>query len=283
MKSILFLFFIGLCFITKAQDSFKLIDKKTKVIEYNQLYGGKMKNAKLYYNDTATLYIYNKSGWDTGFQKGYLFDKNKGAIFMLSSEDSLGQIVFRNFKTNEIKLRQTSIASLEAFTVDDNWIKINWIIEDSFKLIDGFNCKKAIGAFRGRNYTAWFAFAIPQPYGPWKLFGLPGLILEAYDKEKVFYARAVKVGSTIDSIEIKEPTMVKNKTMEQYVFYKDHVGQLIYEHAKEIISKHKGMSIDDPKFEKIKSIRKKRYERKYEWEEVSKVKRQKSIIDISKD
>lgn len=45
------------------------------------------------------------------------------------------------------------------------------------------NCRKATGYFRGRNYIAWFCSDIPIPYGPWKLGGLPGLIIKAYDSK----------------------------------------------------------------------------------------------------
>jgi GLPGLI family protein len=65
--------------------------------------------------------------------------------------------------------------------------KINWKIEKDTKKIGNFVCKKAIANFRGRDYIAWFAIEISVPYGPWKLNGLPGLILEAYDKNKNVY------------------------------------------------------------------------------------------------
>ncbi len=59
--------------------------------------------------------------------------------------------------------------------------KINWQIHNQEKLIESIKVKKATTSFRGRNYTAWFAYEIPISLGPWKLSGLPGLIIEAYD------------------------------------------------------------------------------------------------------
>ena len=44
--------------------------------------------------------------------------------------------------------------------------------------------QKAECDFRGRHYIAWFNPKIPIPDGPWKLRGLPGLIIEAYDEKK---------------------------------------------------------------------------------------------------
>jgi GLPGLI family protein len=52
------------------------------------------------------------------------------------------------------------------------------------KIIGGFQCKQAFTSFRGRDYEAWYAVSLPLPMGPWKLNGLPGLILEAKDKEE---------------------------------------------------------------------------------------------------
>ena len=57
-----------------------------------------------------------------------------------------------------------------------------WIIQqDSDKQIAGYPCQLGYCHFRGRTWKAWFTTDIPVSNGPWKLAGLPGLILEAYD------------------------------------------------------------------------------------------------------
>ena len=45
----------------------------------------------------------------------------------------------------------------------------------------GYKCRKARCTFRGREWTAWDCPEIKIPYGPWKLRGLPGMILSASD------------------------------------------------------------------------------------------------------
>jgi len=67
------------------------------------------------------------------------------------------------------------------YNVTDSLNIINWQIQSTRKKIGEFACQLASGIFRGRTYNAWFTASIPISVGPWKLSGLPGLILEAYD------------------------------------------------------------------------------------------------------
>lgn len=58
--------------------------------------------------------------------------------------------------------------------------EMQWTIsEDSTATVLGYECVMAESNYHGRHWKAWFAPEIPMPFGPWKLRGLPGLILKA--------------------------------------------------------------------------------------------------------
>jgi GLPGLI family protein len=85
--------------------------------------------------------------------------------------------VYVNLKTNRMISRQK--ADTERVIVSDTLDFIDWGIQSQTRLIGNIKCQKAQAQVRGRYYTAWFAPEIPISLGPWKLHGLPGLILEA--------------------------------------------------------------------------------------------------------
>jgi GLPGLI family protein len=71
---------------------------------------------------------------------------------------------------------------LKNYLIEEELPAINWTVMQETKDIGGLSCQKATAAFRGRNYTAWFSAQLPYSNGPWKLGGLPGLIVEAADE-----------------------------------------------------------------------------------------------------
>lgn len=70
------------------------------------------------------------------------------------------------------------------YLVEETAPKINWNISTDTASFSGIHCQKATTYFKGRNWNAWFAADLPFTNGPWKLNGLPGLIVEAYDDTK---------------------------------------------------------------------------------------------------
>lgn len=70
------------------------------------------------------------------------------------------------------------------YLIEEKAPKINWYLSTDTAIFSGIKCQKATTYFKGRNWTAWFAPELPFSNGPWKLNGLPGLIVDAYDEKK---------------------------------------------------------------------------------------------------
>jgi GLPGLI family protein len=73
---------------------------------------------------------------------------------------------------------------IDSYLIEEIAPVIKWQISTDTSTFGGLRCQKATTHFKGRDYTAWFCPDIPFHSGPWKLSGLPGLILEAYDSKK---------------------------------------------------------------------------------------------------
>ena len=59
----------------------------------------------------------------------------------------------------------------------------DWKLVDEDSVVCGYPCKKARTTFRGRMWTVWYTPLLPYSDGPWKFFGLPGLVLQADEAE----------------------------------------------------------------------------------------------------
>ncbi len=89
-------------------------------------------------------------------------------------------VVYKNYP--EGKVTVTDCVMSQYYIYEDDLNPQDWNIEDSTKTVLGHECQKATCDFRGRQWTAWFATDVPVSDGPWKFGGLPGLVMEAYDK-----------------------------------------------------------------------------------------------------
>lgn len=69
----------------------------------------------------------------------------------------------------------------------------DWEFVEGDTVILEHPCQKAVCHYHGRSWTAYFATDIPISDGPWKLCGLPGLILRAYDHSDSFIFNCVGI------------------------------------------------------------------------------------------
>lgn len=87
------------------------------------------------------------------------------------------------------------LLGLEHFYVEEKADVPEWSLQsDSIREIMGYTCHLASAFYKGRLWSAWYAEDIPIDDGPWKLRGLPGLILRAEDSQRhyVIYALGLK-------------------------------------------------------------------------------------------
>jgi len=93
--------------------------------------------------------------------------------------------LYKKRLSNEIIIIEKAENSQNKYRCIDNVIP-KWDITADTLTVLGYLCQKANTFFRGRTYEAWFTPDIPVNDGPWKLYGLPGLILKANDMENLF-------------------------------------------------------------------------------------------------
>ncbi len=151
--------------------------RNTTVIALGELYGN---NEKVFfkwnYATDESIPIPEGTGYMT-FPPGFV-DKTGNYIITDFTKDSLEQreVIFGYY-----------IQTTEPIP------PIQWQIHKERKTISGMPVIRATSLFRGRNYTAWFTPQIPVKYGPWKFHGLPGLIVEVYDRQNEFIYRLKEV------------------------------------------------------------------------------------------
>lgn len=178
------------------------------------VYGVK-KEAKLIFNNSQSIFTI----------KNDHLNKKKVEVIGREEENSNMNIdLYFNFDINTPKrfgmltdIKNNCIIDHKFFPIDFAAIKfdtlfvkdkariISWELLNETKKINSFNCQKARGNFRGRTYTVWFTNDIPVCLGPWKLNGLPGLILEATDSlnQFQFFAEKIELQMEVNTLDTR--------------------------------------------------------------------------------
>lgn len=121
--------------------------------------------------------------------------------------------VYKNYP--EGKMTVTDGLSLQDYIYEEKLNAQNWQFIDSTKNILDYPCQMAVCGFRGRRWTAWFAPDVPISDGPWKFGGLPGLIMEVYDRGKQYHFTIIGLQKVDDEPIIFSETYVGSKKVEK--------------------------------------------------------------------
>lgn len=179
------------------------------------------------------------------FNKGELITNSKESLYFETPLDTIFQMEnFGNVSTSNNHYRFTYYKdlvknvviydrsySLKQIVADDNY-KIDWTLTNNTKKILTHKCQEAIGQFRGRRYSAFFATDISIPNGPFKFDGLPGLILEVKSEDGAVSIIATEIKQS-DSLIVNPFTGKNYKSwsdfMTSYGKYLDRVSNKVLE------------------------------------------------------
>ncbi|MGI9137995.1 MAG: GLPGLI family protein [Sediminibacterium sp.] len=261
-KALITSILLWIYFFANAQNKSGLIIYTIKYPNENSK--AKTVESRLFFNDSLSI----GTSYSTKYfkQENVGLEQNKqGLAVAFKYGDEKGEIIYRNFNSEKIILRFPKSAALDEYTVEDTWTKIDWKIKDEMETIGKFKCKKAIGDFRGRTYIVWFTEEIPLPYGPYKLHGLPGLILQAEDTEQMFSVQLKGIEyPTYQEFEIHEPIEKEKKTLIEHVYSQDHIEDFLLERLNSKVPKGMRFTKDPNKKDTKRTFR---VEKIFEWEQ----------------
>jgi GLPGLI family protein len=137
----------------------------------------------LYYDGKASIYV--TYGHDLqGIQADTILYQSNGSTITMNYtniSDKKYLIIHKDYATKAMTLNDI-LENGKKCIVEDSIPKLIWQLKPKKKQIGRYSCQKAVTIFRCATYTVWFTNDIPIGIGPWKLGGLPRLIIEATDE-----------------------------------------------------------------------------------------------------
>jgi GLPGLI family protein len=128
------------------------------------------------------------------------------------------KLIFKDYEKKQMISNER--ISLDSYIVKDSLENIIWKTYSDEKTILGYICKKAETHFRGRDYVVFYTDNIKVSDGPWKLSGLPGLILEASTKDNFIHFEALKINFSEDKSTVVNPFLNDKINFSSYSEFK---------------------------------------------------------------
>lgn len=150
-----------------------------------------------YYFDPQTFFVDSLSNDPQGkillseardaAYKAFGSDPSKRPFETLKAQGFIGGSSYRCLKDFQSgSMRVWTRANGDRYRYDVEMDDQEWTPIDSVKTIMGYECQLAETNYHGRKWRAWYAPEVSISDGPWQLFGLPGLIMEAYTPDGIY-------------------------------------------------------------------------------------------------
>lgn len=137
--------------------------------------------------------------------------------------------------------------------VEEKTPAFNWELKDDSSIISGISCNSATLNFRGRNFIVWYSPDIPTPFGPWKFYGLPGLIIKVESDDKSILFQLTKL-SNVSEEGIKRPYSNRTITLQEYIRFQQSVMDDFLEKLRTQLPRGASVSISKKELNGIERI-----------------------------
>lgn len=131
----------------------------------------------------------------------------KGGGIDMASIPKGGSISWEFYKNYPVqgKTLYLDVIAPDSYQCEETVETPDWqLVPDSTKEFLGYQCQMATTRFKGRQWTVWYTEDIPLDEGPWKLRGLPGLVLSAYDAKRQY----VFEGAGLEQVSTDQPVVI---------------------------------------------------------------------------
>ncbi|MDR2145997.1 MAG: GLPGLI family protein [Tannerella sp.] len=123
--------------------------------------------------------------------------------------------LYKDYRKKEIRVRDH--ISIYPIVYKDELKPQDWEILNDTATILGYHCQKARCTWRGRDWTAWFTAEIPVSEGPWKFYGLPGLITKLHDAKKHYSFELTGFQEIAEPIDTKLPKKTQKIERKEFI------------------------------------------------------------------
>ncbi|NIF05668.1 GLPGLI family protein [Chryseobacterium sp. Tr-659] len=179
-----------------------------------------------------------------------LKNKNNGAIpdFNTMPEKSplsFSHRIFKNYPIQDIQYTDVIYNDNYSYLETPDLI---WKISNEKQKTGNYVTQKAETNYGGRRWTAWFTTDLPFQDGPYKFYGLPGLIIKIEDSEKNYSweLQGNKKIDTIKNVLLLEKMDKKNSTAQARQLSKEKFEEKFKEYKKDPFAQIRQMASQLP-------------------------------------
>lgn len=184
------------------------VDTAILKIQYSMTFRGLYENDPQRLTDTRTVWVgrhvrKDSSYWMDKREAENLILREKGKMLYMTTESTVYPIDVM-ISGGKATMLQRTLMNGPILRYEVGASPFGWNFQPGDTVILGHRCKRAVAAYKGRSYEAWYAEDVPVGAGPYLFDGLPGLILKITSADGDYSWEATGLEESDEPIVVKD-------------------------------------------------------------------------------